>query len=199
MDTDPYWDSEIGTATIDGEPYAIRLKLHESREPYTESQEIVPVARRGERVYFHAEAYLLTPDIHLTVELTGRTPEGAIGHVRDAEYTGVRPLEIGDCQGWYYPADRTLILWECVLGDRHRREDPTHDPLLHTLWEGFERSLLERAPDARRIVTPNWEPLYEQPAWRQFLSGQGYEPVTERAFGKEVERAAQIASDPKAD
>jgi hypothetical protein len=188
MSTDPYWgrDTEIGSAIIDGEPYGLRLKLHESREPYTESHEIVPVARRGERTYYHARPYILLPDIRLTATLTGGTPEGPIGRVRDSGYTGVRPTEIGDCQGWYYPRDGILILWECTLGDRYRQEDPTHDPLLRALWEGFERLLIELSPGVGRVVTPNWEPLYEQPAWQQFLSGQGYEPVAERAFGKGV-------------
>ncbi len=166
MDTDPYWnhDTEIGTATIDGEAYGIRVRLHESPERYTESSELVPITRRGERIYYHARPYILLPDIRLTVELTRPEPTGAIGQVLSSEYTGVRPVEIGEAQAWYYPQDQTLVLWECLLEDRYRSPDPLHDDALRVLWEGWEQLLIERSKGARRIVTPSWEPLYEQPA-----------------------------------
>ncbi len=192
MYTDPYWtdDAEIGIARLEGEPYGIRLKLHESRERYIESREIVEVARRGERVYYQARPYVLLPEITLTVGLTHPEVSGRIGEVLSGEYTGVRPLEIGNAQAWYYVEDRTLVLWECLLEDRYRQEEPSGDEALRVLWEGFERFLLGHALEARRIVTPNWEPLYEQRAWQGFLGERGYGPVTREAFGKEVGRAA---------
>lgn len=188
---DPYWshDAEIGLAPFDGEVRGVRLKLHESHERYTEGRELVPVAGRGERVYYHARPYILLPDITLTARLSGAT--GSIGKVLSGEYTGVRTQEIGNCQGWYYPADRTLVLWECLLGDRYRHEEPIRDEALRVLWEGFERCLLKRVPDARRIITPNWEPEYEQGAWQRFLGERGYAPVAQEAYGKEVGRATR--------
>ncbi|MDP9409352.1 MAG: hypothetical protein M3P70_02435 [Actinomycetota bacterium] len=188
--TDPYWteDLEIGVTELDGEPYGVRLRVASQRERYWEGQELVPVTRRGERLYVHAQAYILWPVITLTAGLPAAAAGGALGVVLDSEYTGVRPVEIGDAQGWYYPEDRTAVLWECLVGESYRAADPSADRLLALLWEGFERVLLERSPGARRIVSPSWEPLYEPPAWHRFLEGRGYAPVAERAWGKEVGR-----------
>ncbi len=134
------------------------------------------------------QAYILWPVITLTAGLPSPAPAGALGVVLESEYTGVRPVEIGDCQGWYYPEDGVAVLWECLVGDRYRAGDPSEDRLLALLWEGFEWLLLERSFTARRIVTPSWEPLYEPPVWHRFLEGRGYSPVAERAWGKEVGR-----------
>lgn len=187
---DPYWtaDEEIGRAVLDGEPYGVRMRVHEDREVYAESHEIVPVAPRGERAYFQARAYVLLPDVRVTVGLREPAGGGGIGEVLSSEYAGVRPLEVGSAQGWYYPAERTLVLWECLVDQRYRERDPLHDEALRVLWEGWERLLVGRSPGARRVVTPSWEPLYERPAWQRFLESLGYGPVAERAFGKQLAR-----------
>ncbi len=188
IETDPYWteDLEIGLAELDGEPFGVRLRVASQRERYWESRELLPVARHGERLYVQAQAYILWPVITLTASLPATASAGAPGVVLESGYTGVRPMEIGDCQGWYYPEDGVAVLWECLVGDRYRAADPSQDRLLSLLWERFERNLLERSPNARRVVTPSWEPLYEPPAWHRFLEGRGYSPVAERAWGKEV-------------
>ncbi len=188
--TDPYWseDLEIGVTELEGEPFGVRLRVASQRERYWEGQELVPVAKRGERLYAHAQAYILWPVITLTTGLPATVPPGALGVVLDSDYTGVRPIEVGGAQGWYYAEDRVAVLWECLVGDRYRVADPFEDRLLAFLWEGFERVLLERSPDAERVVTPSWEPLYEPVEWHRFLEGRGYSPVAERAWGKEVGR-----------
>jgi hypothetical protein len=190
IETDPYWteDIEIGVTELEGEPYGVRLRVASQRERYWEGRELVSVTRHGERLYVHAQAYILWPVITLTAGLPSAATGGALGVVLDSEYTGVRPVEIGDCQGWSYPADGVAVLWECLVGDRYRAADPFEDQLLVLLWDGFERVLLERSPTARRLVTPSWEPLYEPPAWHRFLEGRGYSPLAERAWGKEVGR-----------
>ena len=186
MDTDPYWteDLEIGVAELEGESFGVRLRVASQRERYQGSREIVPVASRSERLYVHAQAYILWPVIALTAGLPATG--AALGVVLESDYTGVRPVEIGDCQGWYYAEDGITVLWECLVGDRYREADPAEDPLLALLWEAFERLLLRHSPGAARIVTPSWEPLYDPPAWHRFLEGRGYSPVAERAWGKEV-------------
>ncbi len=188
VETDPYWteDFEIGLAELDGEPFGVRLRVASEREHYWEGRELLPVTRHGERLYVHAQAYILWPVITLTASLSVTAPAGALGTVLESGYTGVRPVEIGDCQGWYYPEDGFAVLWECLVGDRYRAADPSQDRLLSLVWEGFERHLLERSPNARCVATPSWEPLYEPPAWDRFLEGRGYSPVAERAWGKEV-------------
>ncbi len=186
--TDPYWteDMEIGVTELDGDPFGVRLRAASQRERYWGRQELVDVARQGERVYVHAQAYVLWPVITLTAGLHTPASAGALGAVLESQYTGVRPVEVGDAQGWYYPEDRVTVLWECLVGDRYRAADPSGDSLLVLLWEGFERVLLERAPGTVRVVTPSWEPLYEPPTWHRFLEGKGYSPVVERAWAKEV-------------
>lgn len=188
--TEHYWaeDLEIGVAELDGEPYGVRLRVAAQRERYWGRQELVDVARRGERVYVHAQAYILWPVITLTAGLPATATGGVLGVVLDSEYAGVRPAEIGDAQGWYYPEDGVGVLWECLVGDRYRAGNPSEDRLLALLWEGFERLLLQRSPGAVRVVTPSWEPLYEPAVWRRFLEGRGYSPVAERAWGKEVRK-----------
>ncbi len=188
VEAEPCWteDLEIGVTELDGEPFGVRLRVASERERCWESRELVSIARQSERLYVHAQAYILWPAITVTVGLASAATGGAPGVVLDSDYTGVRPVEVGDCQGWYYPEDGVAVLWECLVGDRYRAADPAHDPLLQLLWEGFERLLLERSPGARRVVTPSWEPMYEPPAWHRFLEGRGYSPVAERAWGKEV-------------
>jgi len=188
MDTDGYWteDLEIGVADLEGEPYGVRLWVAAQRERYWGRHELEDVAREGERLYVQAQAYLLWPVITLTAGLSATAPAGALGTVLESGYTGVRPVEIGDAQGWYYPEDGVAVLWECLVGDRYRVAEPSEDRLLSLLWEGFERLLLGRSLGARRVVTPSWEPLYEPVEWHRFLEGRRYSPVAERAWGKEV-------------
>ncbi len=186
--TNPYWtdDLEIGVAELDGEPYGVRLRVATERERYWGRQELVDVARQGERVYVHAQAYVLWPVITVTSGLGTPALAGALGVVLESEYTGVRPVEVGDAQGWCYPDDRTAVLWECLVEDRYRAADPSEDQLLSLLWEGFDRLLIDRSPRPKRIVTLSWEPLYDSPVWHRFLESRGYAPVAERAWGKEV-------------
>jgi hypothetical protein len=62
-----------------------------------------------------------------------------------------------------------------------------HDPYW-TADEEIGREELDGEPyGVRRIVTRSWEPVNEQPAWRQFLRSLGYEPVAECAFDRVVD------------
>lgn len=107
--------------------------------------------------------------------------------VADAAYTGVRAVPLGHAQGWAYPAHLVLLLWECDLAPRDRRPpDPSADSVLRTLWETWERVLLERSPTATRITTPAWEPEVERHLWRRFLEGVGYAPFAPGVWSTEV-------------
>jgi hypothetical protein len=97
------------------------------------------------------------------------------------------PWGIGDGQTWYYPKDRALVLCECNLFDRYRDDNPLLDQNLHVLWRGFQAILADRFPRAARVVTPAWEPIYDdQAAWRQFLEELGFNAINDRAHGKEL-------------
>ena len=186
---DDYWteDLEAGEIHLHGEPYAARFRLHRERERYDGRDELLPLATRGHRLYLHGEAYVLLPDIVLTLALTGTDPEGSIGRVEGSEYAGVRILPVASAQGWHYPEDGLVMLWECDVPWRYRGKDPNEDPVLGALWGAWERLLLERSPGADRIATPGWEPEYGREAWHRFLEGRGYEPIGDNVWGKAVE------------
>lgn len=193
-ESEPFWqfDEVIGEIDIGDEPTTIHLRAHISEEHYhrgTDSEEIVPLAaRRGTRVYVMARPYILEPDISFTIALYPTpAPDGAIGEVVSSEQKGVRPREIGQAQAWLYREERTLILWEAYLHDWARTPDPRADTTLKAVWEGFERFLLRHLEGVDRIVSPSWEPIYEDTtAWRQFLESLGYRQVNDRAFEKQL-------------
>jgi len=185
----PYWqvDQQLGEIALLGEQYSLRLKLHQSEEPFSRSDRLVPLSvKRGTRTYFQAKPYVLEPDVRLTVGFYP-TPEpyGAIGEVLDSHWEGMQHREIGEAQAWYYPADKLVVLWECYLFDSYRQPDPIQDKALATLWDGFENTLLAKLPQAKHMVT-TWEDIYERTEWQFFLSRRGYQPFTPSLFAKDL-------------
>jgi hypothetical protein len=189
-DTVPYWqaDVEVGEVSFQGKPTPVHLRVHESHERYSHRTDLIPLHQsHGTRTYIHARPYILVPHITLTAELfAAPAPDGAIGEVIASHWEGMRSQEIGNAQAWYYPPDHLLILWECYLFEWCRQDTPAQDPTLSSLWAGFERVLLEHAPEVQRIVTPAWEPIYDTPLWQEFLRTQGYQPIDKHAFVKDV-------------
>lgn len=185
----PYFghDELIGDVVLAGEPYGLRLKLHESEERFRGHTELFPLRERtGTRRYFHAKPYVLEPEITLTVDLSpAHRPDGAIGAVRDSTWEGMRHREVGQAQAWYYPADRVLVIWEYFFLDPYREPLPLRDMSLLTLWMGFERTLLRRLPQAERLVT-TWEDVYPRERWADFLMAQGYAAEGGAVFAKQV-------------
>ena len=187
---DPYWSDDVlgGDIPLPGGTTLGRLRLHQSEEVYhgRDIAELIPLSHpTGSRTYIHAKPYVLAPEITLTIGLfTTPRETGAVGEVVESHWEGMRHVEIGQAQAWYYPADRLLVLRECYLFDRWRAADPVHDPALNGLWHGFEAELRCRFPAAERMATPSWEDIYERPAWQTFLSQQGYAPATTGAFFK---------------
>src|SRR5205085_26221 len=139
----------------------VRGKLHLAEEPYSKTDadlEIVPLSqKKGMSTYVNMHAYVLVPNITLTIGLYAQPKqfadqEPAIGEVIGAsEKPNMREQEIGDGQAWYYGADKTLVLWECGF-TRRFAEAPIHqDPNMTGLWTGFERFLLSQFPHAEQI------------------------------------------------
>jgi hypothetical protein len=186
----PYWQTDlaIGEATFHGEQSSLRLRLRHATEPFQQRfAGLLPLSEmHGTRQYFHARPYMLEPDFRLTVGVYP-TPEpyGAIGEVTESRWEGMRHVDIGEAQAWYYPADRLIVLWECYLFDRYRQPDPMQDKALSTLWDGFEETLLSRVPEARHLVT-TWEDTYARPEWQFFMQRRGYQPFTPSLFAKEI-------------
>ena len=193
VEQDPYWTDDIfvGEVRLPRETALVRLRLHESEEVYhgRNIAELVPLSQStGSRSYVHAKPYVREPEITLTLGLSP-TPRdaGAVGEVVDAVWEGMRHVEIGQAQAWYYPADRLLVLWECYLFDHWRLADPVQDPALAAVWQGFEEHLLTRFPSTQRHATPSWEDIYERLAWHTFLSRRGYAPTMPGVFVKDPE------------
>ncbi len=122
----------------------------------------------------------------LTLGLTWpKADSSEIGRVIGTDVTKLQEREIGNAQAWYYPAEKALVLWECYLFEPYAQKDPLEDPLLTTVWQGFEKQLLKELPEATKIYT-TYEPIYDRPVYKTFLAKQGYRPVEKVAFVKEV-------------
>ena len=189
--SESYWqqDHAIGEGQMDGKAFAIRLRLHFAEEAYQERRELVPLRQeRSRRVYVHGRAYILVPAVRRSLGIYDRpSPSGAVGKILDSQWEGMRHQDIGNAQGWGYPAERLIVLWEGYLFDPYRQVDPRADPSLATLWTGFERLFLDRFPEAERMVTPSWEPVYPEVAdWEGFLTARGYRRIDQQVFGKAV-------------
>jgi hypothetical protein len=192
---DTYWNSNkvIGEGEIEGKSSLIRLRVHRSPEQYFDGDSLIKLSnRKGARIYFHAKPYILIPDMTLTIATYPQpAPDGAICEVISSDVKKLKPLEIGNAQAWYYPADKTVVLWECYLTEHFRQHtDPRKDATLQTLWTGFERILLEQLHPVERIYT-TYEPIYEVPVYEKFLRQQGYRKQGTVAFVKEVGQPVQ--------
>lgn len=201
----PYWthDTSLFTGSFryfGKEPVLVRGKLHLAEEPYSKTDadlEIVPLTqKKGRSTYVNMHAYVLVPDITLTIGLYPHPKqyadqEPAIGEVIGArEKPKMREQEIGDGQAWYYPADQTIVLWECGLYNPFE-EAPIHqDPNMHGLWSGFERFLTSQFPEARQIATTQADPDYQTDQYQEFLTAFGYtpHPTARAAWAKAIVR-----------
>jgi hypothetical protein len=188
-DTDPYWTHNlvIGEGNIQGHKSLIRLHLHRSEETFHHAESLFPIpSQKGTRSYFHAKPYILIPKMTLTIGLTRpKADSDEIGRVIGSDVSKLQELEIGNAQAWYYPEDMALVLWECYLFEPYAKKDPLKDPLLATVWQEFEKTLLKELPDTDRIYT-TYEPIYTRPVYKAFLATQGYRPIEKVAFVKEV-------------
>ena len=180
------------------EPVLVRGKLHLADEAYSKTDtdlEIVPLTeKRGMSTYINLKAYVLVPDIVVTIGLYPKPKqyadqEPAIGEViATDEKPKMKEQEIGDGQAWYYASDKTIVLWECGLR-QHFREKPIHlDPNMQGLWTGFETFLTQHFKSATQIATTYADPDYKTGEYQQFLSQLGYKPhpTAKAAWGKPI-------------
>jgi len=190
---DPYFnvDQQMGEVRLWERDWMLRLQAHVSEEAYSrgEGEEIIALQqRRGVRTYVHARPYILQPDYRVTVALHAQPdPSGSVGTIAGSEWRGMRRRLVGNAQGWYYPTEQTIILWECFFEYPFTTpNNRTEDPNLRVLWRGFERFLGERCPAARQLVTTYDDPVYETQAYQRFLGELGYRRLSTVACGKEV-------------
>lgn len=150
-----YWnlDVPLGTFTLSGRSQSVRLAAHTHLERFTD----------------------ITPAINPLGSATGERQHILLRPYLPAQRRGGHAA-IGRGQAWYYPAARTLVLWELLLDERFQSEHVLADRNMTTLWRGVEAVLLVRFPETTEIATPSWEPEYTTDAWRQFLVALGYRP-----------------------
>ena len=187
---DSYWTHNlvIGEGDIQGNKSLIRLHLHRSEERAYHAEFLFPIdiKRADTRTYFHAKPYILIPQMTLTIGLTKpKADSSEIGRVIGSDVSKLQEREIGNAQAWYYPEDKALVLWECYQFEPYRKADPLIDPLLATVWQGFEKLLVKELPDTTKIYT-TYETVYERPVYETFLAKHGYRKIDKVAFVKEV-------------
>src|SRR5689334_17336736 len=111
---EPFWtiDEELCELPLmeGGEPtsYAVRIKAHVQHTTYHGNRELYPLqAEQGTKTDLTARAYILVPDITLTVDLYRETlPSGAIGEVLESGWQGMRHEELARMRGLHYVEDR---------------------------------------------------------------------------------------------
>lgn len=173
-------------------PQPVRGKVHLAEERYFEKHEIIPMTTpKGMQTYVMLHPYVFEPKLTLTVGLYKKPKQVAdmgeqVGEVVSSKQEGVREVEVGKCQAWYYHEDRILVLWECFLESFVRDQPLLQDPNMKQLWEQVEQYLLAQFPQTRQVVTPFDDPLFETPDYQTFLRSLGYESVAKTAFGKRV-------------
>ncbi len=194
----PYWADDLSLFAgrfrlTRNEPSTIRACVHYTDESYrrhADGPEIVslsPATRT--RTHLRLQPYLALPDLRAIVEFSPTTPADThVGTLAGAGFAPDRVHPIGDAQAWYYPADHTLVLWECFLDDRYRDAPLADDDNTARLWDGVEDYLTTHFPTATRIITPPDDPLFDDDAYRAFLHARGFAPLSPTAFGKTIER-----------
>ena len=184
-------------------PQEVVARIHKSKEKYHgTSSEIVPLKHmKGERVYVMMQPYVQEPIVTLSVGLYAKPKkyadqESPIGQaIGQPKIEGFREAQVGSAQAWFYPEDKTIVIWECFFDARSRRHPFSTDRNMQKLWTGFEHWLVKRFPDAETIATPFNDPIARTiEEYQEFLRGLGYAPIAKAAFGKKVAGGAQVTT-----
>ena len=197
---DDFWTEhrELFTAQFPSyytKPQKVRGRFHTSEEKYSAStHEIIPISEKhGKRTYVMMQPYVLEPKLTITVGLYTKPKhyadqEAEIGKtIGQPKQEGFREAQVGNSQAWYYPADKTIVLWECFFEERFHKHPFATDTNMRQLWQAFERYLVQKFPQASTLATPFNDPIAESiEEYQAFLKTLGYSPLTETAYGKKV-------------
>ncbi len=180
-------------------PGPVRGKIHTSEETYrldSNEKDIRPIETlKGSRTYIMMHPYVMEPILTLTVGLYNKPKQyadqdEAIGEtLGGAKQEGVRDVQIGNAQAWYYHEDKTIEVWECFVDSmfRFQKHPLASDPHMQKLWNSFEAWLVKQFPHAKRMVTPFNDPIAQTiEEYQEFLRSLGFGPVAKAAFGKVV-------------
>ncbi len=199
---DVYWTHDIPlfVGSFSYYRYERRMvqgRIHLAGERYFDvNQEIIPInqTHTGKRVYVNMHPYILEPELSMTVGLYPKPKhyadqDEAIGEVLKTNVKGMKQHQIGNSQAWYYPAEKTIVLWECFLEASFRTHPLTEDPYMRSLWSSFEKWLIKQFPEATTIATPFDDPIASTiEEYQTFLRALDYQPspTAEAAFEKAV-------------
>src|SRR6266568_7358029 len=154
---DDYWihDIPLFIATIPyyhNKPRMAQGKIHLSEEKFWfQKHEIIPLNMKpgetGKRSYINMHPYVLEPELFMTVGMYPKPKhyadqDEAIGEVLSTQVKGMRQHQIGNAQAWYYPIDKTIVLWECYFyPDLRHGTSLTEELYMQKLWSSFEHWL----------------------------------------------------------
>jgi hypothetical protein len=176
-------------------PQQVHGRFHTSEEKYEALRyEIIPISeRKGKRTYVMMHPYVVEPKLTLTIGLYSNPKhyadqESPIGEtIGTPQVEGFREAQVGSAQAWYYPADKTIVLWECFFEERFRKDPLPEDVNMQKLWQAFERYLMQKFPQASTLATPFNDPIAESiDEYQAFLKTLGYSPLVQGAFGKRL-------------
>jgi hypothetical protein len=197
-DNAPYWTqhTQLFTAQLPAyfiEPQKVWGRFHSSEEKYSsDSLDLLPF-KKGIRHYVLMQPYVLEPNIILTVGLYKNPKQYAdqpspIGEVIGTpQQEGARKVQVGSAQAWYYPQDKTILLWECFFDSRFRENPFSKDANMPVLWTSFEKWLIQQFPDAKTLATPFNDPIANsREEYQTFLKRLGYSPLVQAVFGKKI-------------
>jgi hypothetical protein len=201
-DDDEYWIHDIPLFPVAiryyrNQPRMVQGRIHTAEESYFgAASEIVPLKhRKGTCIYINMHPYILEPEVFMTVGMYPKPKhyadqDEAIGEVVSTQVKCMRQNQVGNAQAWYYPVDKTIVIWECFFDSQIRNiHSLTEDAYMPKLWKTFEHWLSQQFPEATRIATPFNDPIAETIAeYQAFLRSLGYAPIAEAAFGKAMKR-----------
>ena len=175
-------------------PQQVHGRVHTSDERYFDTRaEIIPLTqRRGHRTYILMHPYVLEPKQTFTVGLYDKPKkyadqESPIGEVIGSNNEGNREVQVGSSQAWYYPADKTIVLWECFFDSRFHKHPLATDTNMQKLWQAFEGYVMQKFPNAETLATPFNDPIAESiEEYQAFLKTLGFSPLSKAAYGKKV-------------
>jgi hypothetical protein len=171
----------------------VRGKLHISEEKYDFNEFGHSLERnalktaKGTRTYMLLHPYVREPNLIMSVALTPKQYADAgtmLGKTTGTRVEGIRDVQIGSAQAWYYPDDKIIVLWECFLDSFMRDLPLLKDPNMMNLWTGFEEWLINRYPEAVKMITPWADPSWQVKEYQSFLRKRGYKQERPGIFAK---------------
>jgi hypothetical protein len=196
---DDFWTEHVQFFTAQfpsyyTKPSKVWGRFHTSREKYFDGKrELMPLAHtKGDRTYIMMQPYVLEPILTVQVWLYQKPKqyadqESPIGEVTGMNHKGLREVQAGNAQAWYYHQDKIIMLWECFFDSRFRTHPFAKDTNMRVLWQNFEQWLKNKFPEAVTLATPFNDPIAENiEEYQAFLKVLNYSPLTHGMFGKKI-------------